>query len=58
MEELIVLLTPKFFIYLIILIMLFILVVLEKTTVQEIFDFFLHLFGKGSIGSDKNPSSD
>lgn len=56
MEELIVLLTPKFFIYFIILIMLFILVVLEKVTVKEIFDFFLNLFKRDISGSDKNPS--
>lgn len=58
MEDLIILLTPKFFIYFIILIMLFVLVILEKTTVKDIFDFFLNLFNGNTSGSDKNPQSD
>lgn len=59
MEDLIVLLTPKFFIFFVCVVLLFILILLNKTTVKEVFNFFLELirtkFGGGS-NNTKDPS--
>jgi hypothetical protein len=52
MEDLISILTPKLFIYLVIIVMLFILVILEKTSVSEIFGFI-----KDIVVNHKNKSS-